>query len=39
VLTITRLHPRTTYYYAITARDNVTGRLGARSLTVKAKTA
>jgi len=37
-LTITDLRPRTTYYYAVAARDNVTGRAGARSPTVKART-
>ncbi len=30
-LTITHLRPRTTYYYAVAARDNVAGRPGARS--------
>jgi alpha-tubulin suppressor-like RCC1 family protein len=37
-LTITDLHPHTTYYYAITARDNISGQPGPRSHTVKAKT-
>ncbi len=38
-LTITNLRPNTTYYYAIAALDNVTGRTGPRSQAVKAKTA
>jgi hypothetical protein len=37
-LTIADLRPRTTYYYAIAARDNVSGRLGPRSRTVSTKT-
>ncbi len=37
-LTITGLHPRTTYHYAAAAHDNVSGRLGPRSQTVSAKT-
>ena len=37
-LTVTSLTPRTTYYYAIAALDNVTGRPGPRSHTIKAKT-
>ncbi len=37
-LTITGLRPHTSYYYAITARDDVTGRPGAQSRTVKATT-
>ena len=37
-LTITDLRPRTTYYYAAAARDNVSGRLGPRSQTVTART-
>jgi len=37
-LTVTRLRPRTTYFYAVTARDNVSGRLGQRSLTVRVRT-
>jgi hypothetical protein len=37
-LTITGLRPRTTYYYAIAARDNVSGRLGPRARAVRAKT-
>jgi hypothetical protein len=32
------LHPRTTYYYAVAARDNVSCRLGPRSRTVSART-
>jgi len=31
-LTITNLRPRTTYFYAIAARDNVSGRPGASSI-------
>ncbi len=38
-LMVTALHPRTTYYYAIAARDNVTARPGPRSPTVGGKTA
>ncbi|MDQ6805193.1 MAG: hypothetical protein M3065_09555 [Actinomycetota bacterium] len=38
-LTVISLRPRTTYYYAVAARDNVTPRLGLRSLTIKVKTA
>jgi alpha-tubulin suppressor-like RCC1 family protein len=38
-LTITSLSPRTTYYYAVAARDNVSARLGPRSPTAQAKTA
>jgi alpha-tubulin suppressor-like RCC1 family protein len=38
-LTVTGLRPRTTYYYAVAARDNVSGRLGPRSRTVTARTA
>lgn len=38
-LTITHLHPPTTYYYAIAALDNVTARPGPRTRTVKARTA
>ena len=30
--------PRTTYYYAVAARDNVSGRLGPRSRTVRVST-
>ena len=30
-LTVTDLRPRTTYYYAVAARDNVSRRLGPRS--------
>ena len=37
-LTVTGLRPRTTYYYAVAARDNVSGRLGPRSRTVRART-
>ncbi len=37
-LKITDLRRRTTYYYAIAARDNVSGRPGRRSTTVEAKT-
>ncbi len=37
-LTVEDLQARTTYYYALAARDNVSGRLGPRSRTVKAKT-
>ena len=37
-LTVKQLLPRTTYYYAVAARDNVSGRLGARSRPAKAKT-
>jgi len=37
-LTITDLRPRTTYYYAVAARDNVTGRQGPRSPTTKTRT-
>ena len=37
-LTITHLRPHTTYYYAVAARDNVSGRLGARSRAVKVTT-
>ena len=38
VLTITNLRADTTYYYAVAARDNVSARIGPRSLTVEAKT-
>jgi len=37
-LTINKLRPRTTYYYAVAARDNVSRRLGRRSSTAKART-
>ena len=37
-LTITDLLPNTTYYYALAARDNVSGKLGSRSTAVKART-
>lgn len=37
-LTITGLLPRTTYYYAVAARDNVSNRLGPRSTTVRVRT-
>ena len=35
IIDITDLRPGRTYYYAIAARDNVSGRLGPRSTTVK----
>ncbi len=35
---VTDLRPRTTYFYAVDARDNVSGRTGPRSTTVKART-
>ncbi len=35
---ITDLRPKRTYYYAIAARDNVTRRLGPRSLTLRVRT-
>jgi hypothetical protein len=38
-LTIIHLRPNTTYYFAIAALDNVTGRPGPRSHAVKVKTA
>jgi hypothetical protein len=38
-LTVTHLQANRTYYYAVAARDNVSGRLGPRSRTVEAKTA
>lgn len=38
-LTVTNLHPHTTYYYAVAALDNVSARPGPRSQVVKAKTA
>ncbi len=38
VLQVTGLHPNTTYYYAVAARDNVTARLGPRTQAVSAKT-
>jgi hypothetical protein len=38
-LTITDLSPRTTYYYSVAARDNITSRSGARSVTIEARTA
>jgi len=34
-LTVTDLHPEADYYYAVAARDNVSGRLGARSPAVR----
>jgi len=34
-LTVTDLRPGKSYYYAVAARDNVSGRLGARSAVVK----
>jgi streptogramin lyase len=37
-LTVTDLRPGTTYHYSVAARDNVSGRPGHRSLTVKART-
>ncbi len=37
-LTITHLTPHSTYYYAITARDNVSGRPGPRSPTAQIRT-
>jgi hypothetical protein len=38
-LRVTGLRRRTTYYYAVAARDNVSGRLGPRSRTVAVTTA
>jgi hypothetical protein len=37
-LTVTDLRRQTTYYYAIRARDNVSGLLGPRSTSIKATT-
>jgi len=37
-LTVTDLRRRTTYYYAIAARDDITPRLGPRSRTISVKT-
>ena len=37
-LIVTHLHSHATYYYAIAARDNVTGQAGPLSATVHAKT-
>jgi len=37
-LRITDLRPKRNYYYAVAARDNVTRRLGPRSLTVRVRT-
>ncbi len=37
-LTITHLRPHSTYYYAIAARDNVSGRPGPRSPTTRTRT-
>jgi len=37
-LRITDLRPRTAYYYAIAARDNVSRRLGPRSQTLRVRT-
>jgi len=37
-LTITHLRPHTTYYYAIAARDNVSGRPGPRTPTAQIRT-
>jgi hypothetical protein len=38
MLNVTNLQPHTTYYYAIAARDNVSGRTGPRSATAQATT-
>ncbi|MDQ3632261.1 MAG: fibronectin type III domain-containing protein [Actinomycetota bacterium] len=38
MLTVTRLRPGTTYYYAVAAHDNVSRRLGRRSSAAKART-
>lgn len=38
-LTITDLRPKTTYYYAVAARDNVSCRAGPRSRPARARTA
>jgi hypothetical protein len=38
-LRVTGLTRRTTYYYAVAARDNVSGRIGPRSRTVSIRTA
>ena len=37
-LTVTGLRPGTVYYYSVAALDNVTGRVGPRSGTVKVRT-
>ena len=37
-LTVEDLRPRTSYHYAVAARDNVSGRLGPRSRSVSAAT-
>jgi hypothetical protein len=37
-LTVKDLDRRATYYYAVAARDNVSGRLGPRSRTVRVRT-
>ena len=37
-LTVTELRPGTTYYYAIAARDNVSGRAGPRSKAIRVRT-
>ncbi len=37
-LTVTGLRPRTTYYFAVAARDNVTRKRGPRSTTVRVRT-
>lgn len=37
-LTVTDLRPRTGYYYALAARDNVTGKLGPRSRNARVRT-
>jgi len=37
-LTVEDLKPKTTYYYVVAARDNVSGRLGPRSEVVKVRT-
>jgi hypothetical protein len=37
-LTVTGLRRRSTYYYAITARDNVSGKLGPRFPTARIRT-
>ena len=36
-LTVTALRPRTTYFYSVAARDNVSRRVGPRSKTVRAR--
>ena len=38
ILTVTDLRPKTTYYYKVAARDNVTHRVGPRSATVRIRT-